>query len=341
MSLILELVIVFVLAFALTALWLALALRRQWFDHPNFRSAHAIPVPKSGGIGFTVAFSLYTFRLWVGDILDTSQFLAINVALVLAVTGMLDDFRNLSIRVRLAVQLLAVLLVVVLLHPHPELVLPWGSFNPGLVTVPLLVLALVWLVNLYNFMDGIDALAASECIFITLALAWFGGKSGAIPLFVTALGLAVAVCGFLYFNLPGARLFMGDLGSNYLGLVLGVLSLVALEAEVVNIWTILVLFSIFLLDSTTTLTGRMWAGHVWYHGHNSHAYQQAAAALSSHGRVVMGVAAINLLWVLPAAWMTLRFADAGLLIVAVCWFPLMVLWRYCKGFGASRESGPG
>jgi Fuc2NAc and GlcNAc transferase len=339
MSLIPELLLVFLIAFALTALWLAVALQRQWFDHPNFRSAHATPVPKSGGVGFVIVFSLYTCRLWAGGTLALPHLLALNAALVLAATGMLDDFRNLSIRIRLTVQLLVATSVVLMLDPPLELVLPWGTFNADMFTVPLLVLGFVWLVNLYNFMDGIDSLAAAECIFICLALAWFGGMGDAAQVYAPSLGLAVAVTGFLYFNLPGAKLFMGDLGSNFLGLVLGVLSLMALKVNVVNVWTILVLFSIFLLDSTITLTGRMRAGLVWYHGHNSHAYQKAAAAFSSHGRVVAGITLINLFWVFPSALLTVRFADYGFMTVTVCWLPLMLLWLYCRGLGTDKLPG--
>jgi Fuc2NAc and GlcNAc transferase len=338
MSLIFELLIVFCIAFALTALWLAVAIRRQWFDHPNARSAHATPVPKSGGIGFVVAFVLFTFNLWRGDMLETRQLLALDLALILAVTGMLDDFMELSIRVRLTVQCLTVLLVTLILQPQLMLLLPGMTLSMGLLSAPLLVLGLVWLVNLYNFMDGIDALAATECVFVCLALAWLGGDAGSASVFALALGLAVSVTGFLYFNLPGARLFMGDLGSNFLGLVLGVIAIMALQAEVANIWTIAVLFSIFFLDSTTTLIGRMRAGVVWYHGHNSHAYQRAAA-IYGHGIVVMAVALINALWVLPAAWLTVRFPEAGLVILAACLAPLLGLWLYCKRLGDRDPAG--
>lgn len=319
------LLLVFSASFTVTALWLVLALRRLWFDHPNFRSAHSFPVPKSGGVGFVAVFAVYVLWSWHWGFVSTSILLALSPSLALAITGLFDDFRDLSIRLRLCVQFIAVLVSVLVLDIEPVLVFPGFSIDTGLMAIPLLVVSMVWLVNLYNFMDGIDAMAAMECIFISLALAWFSSRAMAEPVFMLSLVLVAGVTGFLYFNLPGARLFMGDLGSNFLGFVLGILSLLALQAGAVNVWTIMVLFSIFLLDSTTTLTGRIRAGLVWYHGHNSHVYQRAAVAHSSHGKVVAGVTLINVFWILPAAILTVQYPEAGVLVLAIAWAPLLLL----------------
>lgn len=330
MSFLLVLTLEFLLSFALTWLWLQKALQHHWFDHPNFRSAHSAPVPRSGGIGFVFAFTALSVCLYWQNLLELTALLSILPGLALAATGLADDFSELSISTRLGVQIVVVIFVLYLMAPSPLLILPEITLQPGVWFVPVLVLAILWFINLFNFMDGLDAFAASEAIFICLALALFSGANENWPQTLLNLGLAAAVSGFLYFNLPAAKLFMGDIGSNFLGLVLAVLALLALENGAVNIWTLLVLPASFLIDSTVTLLARMRAGLVWYHGHNSHAYQRAAKILDSHAKVVLGVAVINGCWILPISWATLKFEQAGFLLVMVAWMPLFFLVRYIR-----------
>lgn len=248
--------------------------------------------------------------------------------MLLAATGLLDDKRHLSIKVRIGMQLLATCLALALLAVYPPLMFPWGAVSAIWILLPLCALALVWLINLYNFMDGIDALAASEAIFCSLALGLLSSisaDSGAGGITTLCLGLAVAVSGFLYFNLPPARLFMGDVGSNYLGFMLGTLGLAAVVEGSVNYWTLLVLFGIFIVDATTTLIGRMRAKAVWYHAHRSHAYQRAALIHASHGKVVIVTTLINMVWLLPLAWLTTMQEQWGVFITAMAWLPLFGL----------------
>ena len=325
-----SLILVFVTAFLATALWLIVARRRNWFDHPNHRSSHVIPTPKSGGAGFVLAFTVMALAMYLGQSLAAEYFLLTVVALVLALVGFADDLRPLGIFERIGRQVVAALLAVVLLGFVPALVFPWGELGPAWLRGAMLAAGIVWLINLYNFMDGIDGLAATEAIFFCLALAWFSSSGGAPTVTLLNLGLAFAITGFLYFNLPPARLFMGDLGSNYLGYILAILGGITIRTEAVNVWTLLVLLGVFIVDATATLVGRMGAGHVWYHAHRSHAYQQAALRLNSHGTVVVMIALINILWLLPLAWLTTRYEPWGVLLTFVAWAPLHVLGRFVR-----------
>lgn len=313
---------VFLLSGLLTRYWLALASRHAWLDRPNHRSSHIYPTPKSGGIGFVLGFSVLAVVHHADGQLPLVQLTLVLAGLVLALAGLLDDMRNLPIRLRLGTQLLVVSFAVFMLDGVPVLVLPWQVLDSPLVLTLLYVLGLCWLVNLFNFMDGIDALAASEAIFFCLALAFFtsGDASGDVQ--ALALGLAVAVTAFLFFNLPPARLFMGDLGSNYLGYLLGVLGLLAIRTGTINLWCILILLGCFIVDATLTLLGRIRSGSLWYHGHRSHAYQLAAIRLGSHARVVMLIMLINCLWLLPLAALSLYFAQWGLVVTLLAWAPL-------------------
>ncbi|HEY0961339.1 MAG TPA: glycosyltransferase family 4 protein [Pseudomonadales bacterium] len=322
-----SLLVVFATAFVATGLWLSLARHCRWFDHPNHRSSHVIPTPKSGGAGFVLAFSILVAALYLGDVIAVQQLALAGLALVLAGVGFIDDLRPLGIAQRIGTQVLTALGALLLLDPVPPLSFPWGTLEPAWLRIALLLPGLVWLVNLYNFMDGIDGLAATEAIFVCLALALFASVDAASLVTMLSLGLALAVTGFLFFNLPPAKLFMGDLGSNYLGFMLAVLGGLAMQSTSVNVWTLLVLLGVFIVDATVTLVGRMRAGLVWYHAHRSHAYQQAALRMGNHGSVVAAVAVINVCWLLPLAWLTTRYEQWGMLLVFIAWAPLHVVGR--------------
>jgi Fuc2NAc and GlcNAc transferase len=320
-------------AFLLTGLWLSFAQRRKWFDHPNHRSSHVLPTPKSGGAGFVTAYTLFVLSVYATQPLDLQQLLVIAAGLLLAVMGLIDDLRphGLGIWQRIALQVLASAIALALFELIPPITFPWGSIEPAWLRACLLLPALVWLINLYNFMDGIDGLAAMEAIFCCLALALFTrGHENAATITALSLGLALTVSGFLYFNLSPARIFMGDLGSNYLGYMLGALGGLAIQTGSVNLWTVLVLLGVFVVDTTVTLVSRMRAGAVWYHAHRSHAYQQAALRLHSHGKVVFIIGLINVCWLLPLAWLTTVQERWGILITLVAWIPLYILGRFVR-----------
>lgn len=267
--------------------------------------------------------------MFTWEIITLNELLLFSSALLLAITGFIDDVKNLSIEKRLMVQVAVSLFIAFTLETALVFTIYEGWQINGFIARVLLVIGLLWLINLYNFMDGIDALAAGEAIFYCLAIALLALTGGAAQISIMAMGLALALCGFLYFNLPPAKIFMGDMGSNYLGVILGVLGIMGIPSGTITVWTVLVLLGVFIVDSTYTLLARMRQGAVWYHGHRSHAYQRAARRFGSHGKIVSAVCAINILWLLPVAWMTTRFQDVGLLLTVLAWFPIFLLSLYC------------
>ena len=319
------LLVEFLLALSCSGGWLWFARRRGWFDLPNQRSSHTQPTPKSGGAGIAVAYTVFMGYCYASGQLGWPLLCLMLLGLGPAITGFIDDLRNLGVASRIGMQVLATGLALVLLHPLSELRLPGGLAVPGLWLTPLVLLSYIWLINLFNFMDGIDGLAAMEAIFTSLALALFASVLGDDVILLASLGLAVAVSGFLYFNLAPARLFMGDLGSHYLGYVLGALGLFAVQRELINYWTLGILFGVFVVDATTTLVGRICSGALWYHAHSSHAYQRAARQLRSHAKVVVAGALINGGWLLPLAWLSIGHEQSGLLIMLLAWSPLGII----------------
>jgi Fuc2NAc and GlcNAc transferase len=194
--------------------------------------------------------------------------------------------------------------------------LGWAGYLLG-------ILAIVWVLNLFNFMDGIDGIAASDAIFVT-------GAGAALDITQTSATLAAAtVCascvGFLVWNWPPAKIFMGDVGSGYLGFSIAVLALAATRDNPVAIWVWLILGGTFFVDATVTLIRRALRGERIYEAHRSHAYQWLARRRGSHRAVTLSVLAVNVLWLLPAAWLATRHPSLAVWILFVAYIPLAVL----------------
>jgi Fuc2NAc and GlcNAc transferase len=198
----------------------------------------------------------------------------------------------------------------------------------------LAALYLVWLLNLYNFMDGIDGLAGIEALIVGAggtAVYWLAGLpttgDGGLPVL-----LAAATLGFLVWNLPPARIFMGDAGSGFLGLMLGTLSLQAAVTRPVLLWCWLVLLGVFIVDATVTLIRRLLRGERVHEAHRSHAYQHASRELGGHRPVTLAVAAINVFWLLPWALAIASGRIEGVVGLGVAYIPLLVLaFRFRAG----------
>lgn len=311
-------------SFLLTHLVLYVALHQQWLDVPNARSSHVIPTPKGGGLGFAAVFTLALFHAWGQGMLDDREALALALCLPAALLGLLDDLFNLNISTRITAQGLLALAVLACLAGLPPLSMGDGSVLSVWIWLPA-ALALVWLINLYNFMDGIDGLAALEALFVCLAGAFFAYRAEDAGFGFLLLALAAAIAGFLPLNLPRARIFMGDAGSTWLGLVLGTLGLISAQRGVMHVWAWAILLGVFVSDASLTLLRRFICGEVWYHAHRSHAYQQAARVLGSHGKVDLFISLVNFVWLFPLAWISLVFPRWALLFTLIAYIPLILL----------------
>ena len=156
---------------------------------------------------------------------------------------------------------------------------------------------------------------------MTLVTALSGGGSADL----SALGLGVATSGFLWFNLPRAKIFMGDAGSYFIAFAITVCGLLQVQHFELDWWALLILPGTFVVDSITTLLGRLLARAVWYHPHKTHAYQLLAVLWNSHGLVAVCNACINLLWLLPMALLATRLPSLGPTLLVVAWLPLVVV----------------
>jgi len=303
------------------------ALQRNLIDVPNARSSHASPTPRAGGVAIVFAFFVAALLLTFLGLLDRRLSGALLVGGgAMALVGFLDDRRPLRASLRFGVHLVAAIWAVALLGGISETALAnWGLH--GLWTGRLFaVLTLVWATNLFNFMDGLDGLAGGEAVFVSGAGAWLNWHEGGAPGLTAAMACLAATClGFLRWNWPPARIFMGDVGSGFLGFSLAVLGLAASQKGVlpIEIWAIL--GAVFLVDATVTLVRRLASGERWFEAHRTHAYQNLARRWKAHLPVTIMVMLVDIFWLLPLAILTAHFPAYAQSILAVATLPLIAL----------------
>ena len=333
---------------ALALLWLAPHL--LWFDHPTHRSSHDRPTPTGGGIGMVAACLLYALLFWSDKGWGWLLFAA---GSGLALTGWRDDWQPLPPARRLFVQLLALCagLGAVAWALADRGVSPWQEW-PWMATLLAAVgvlLAGVWWINLFNFMDGLDGFAAQEAAFLAAAAA---GHTLAVapdviadPWWGWATVIAAAAAGFLVVNWPPARIFMGDVASTFLPWALFLWALYWVVQQVLPLATALLLPLPFVVDATVTLVVRWRQGARLTEAHCSHCYQQlarfwggTAAGKIGHRRVNQALFLGNLLIVAPAAWGVGKLPLAqGLLTVALVYgVAAFLAWR--AGAGRSEPT---
>ena len=307
-------------------------------DIPNARSSHITPTPRGGGIAF-VATSLIGFLLLLlNDGLNRTDLLALCCAgLIVAIAGHFDDRQKISgATVRLVLHAISAIILVVGVGIPSELALFDRTINTGIVGSILGVVYLVWLLNLFNFMDGTDGIAASEAIFVALAGAFLGYHVLADANHsAAAIVLAASTFGLIVYNWSPAKIFMGDVGSGYLGIVVGGLSLIAANKDPELLWVWIILLAVFVSDATVTLIRRLLRKQKPHVAHRSHAYQHLAIRLNSHAKVALLVLAVNIAWLLPIAFLVADKQLAGTTGVIIAYVPLLVA---ALAFGAGKDS---
>jgi len=308
--------------------WLALGWlrRRAILDLPNERSSHTIPTPRGGGVGLLAglipAWLLLTPLVPVGD---RAAFLAVTAgALILAGISFLDDRRGLPPLPRFAGQ---ILIIAGVLYLTPSEQLAFQGYLPLWLDRCATGFAWLWFVNLFNFMDGIDGITGVEAASIGIGLALVAWLSG--PYLGVGLGLAVAgaALGFLVWNWSPAKLFMGDVGSIPLGLLIGwLLILAAFDGA----WAAAVILPLYYwADATITLLRRAARGEKVWRAHRSHFYQRATQAGSSHAAVSTAVLTNNLGLIAICAFVAIDHPWIG--IFAACFLTASLLRRFSQG----------
>lgn len=297
---------------------MAYAHRRGMLDHPGRRRSHTAPTPRGGGLGLVVGLLLAAPAVLLGLPGGIGPLTAVALVLataMVAAIGWWDDHRPLAVLPRLGVHMLAAFLAAAaVLWSAPPGAL--DGIPPGRVLWLLPAAAwAAWSINLHNFMDGIDGLLGMQTVFVGAGLALLAAGKGDVALAGAGLVTASASLGFLLFNLPPARIFMGDVGSGALGLWLAALAGMLAVRHPQLAWAVLVLVSAFAVDATLTLLDRVMRGRAWYTAHREHLYQWLVRSGCSHAGADGRYLGWNLLAVAPA---TVAAANWPRLAAAIC-----------------------
>jgi len=318
--------VVFMVAFVLTWVLRRYALASSLMDIPNERSSHSVATPRGGGVAIVLSFLLVLPILGFLQWLPWSFVLGvIGAGAGVAVLGFLDDHGHIAARWRLLGHFSSAAWALYWLGGLPPVLMLGYVVDFGVIGRVLAALYIVWLLNLYNFMDGIDGLASVQAITVCVSGALLYVYLDADILAIVPLTLAAAVAGFVCWNFPPAKIFMGDAGSGFLGLILAVLSLQAAWFKAELLWCWIILLGVFVVDATLTLLRRLLRGEKVYEAHCSHAYQNAARQFRSHKAVTLIVLGVNIGWLLPMALLVCTGYIDGLVGLIIAYFPLIIL----------------
>jgi UDP-N-acetylmuramyl pentapeptide phosphotransferase/UDP-N-acetylglucosamine-1-phosphate transferase len=343
----------FLLSALVTRLSILYARRRNLLDLPGQRRSHSTPTPRGGGLGIVVAVVAGLLALaWLAPVTGL-QLRLIGAVILVAAIGWIDDHRPLPAWSRLMVHTLAVglwlapLILSVMFATPAQALTTTPLQTAGIVL--LLALVCLWSINLHNFMDGIDGLLALQSIFV-LCVSMVLCARDANSVHPLQFGLWVAaIAGFALFNFPRARVFMGDVGSGTIGLLLAVAVIWQYSTPQVAAASGMIAASAFVVDATCTLLSRMWRRRHWYSAHREHLYQWMTRAGMSHARVVAWYMAWNLLVVLPVLWWINRMpvAQAGIEslapgypFAAALYLLAVALWIFGKRWCVQRVKSP-
>ncbi len=294
--------VAFFVAMLITWSMIAITRRTGVVASPDHRSSHSRPTPTLGGVA--IVLPAIGWAALVRHELPVADAILLGGSIVAAV-GAIDDIRNLPARVRFPVHVVATAAGLWAMQV--------GAVSVFGVTVPAswpltagLALALVWFLNLYNFMDGIDGIAGMQCVTFGVGVALLAQTPD--PAVVFALVLASAALGFLVFNWAPARIFMGDVGSGFLGLTIGLIALELQRRNLVPLVASMVLLVPFWFDATYTLCARIVTRQAFTAPHRSHAYQKIARRFG-HGWTTSINTLITVVWLAPLAWWATRSPD--------------------------------
>jgi len=281
-------VLLFILSFILTYFIKNYAIKKSLVDIPNYRSSHTTPTPHGGGIAIALTWFIGISYLFYLEEINSSFYYALMIGVIISIVSYADDLIELSPKLRLITQAFVAFLGLSFLGGFSEIPFQYFTIENQLITNIFAFFMIIWFINLYNFLDGIDGYAASETLFLALAgFILFGDN-----LFIV---LGVSVLGFLFWNWHKAKIFMGDVGSTLLGYNVAIFTIYYSNQESSNFWIWIILFGVFWFDATLTLFRRFRNKEQLSQAHKKHAYQRLTQSGWSHSKVVASSLVLNIL----------------------------------------------
>jgi glycosyltransferase WbpL len=329
------LLVTFLFSLGLTSLVKKYAVKNAVIDIPNERSSHTQPTPRGGGIAVSIPIMISIVGLYLFHLISFPIFIGMLISsLIITIVGWLDDHKHIIFYWRVIFYSIASIWMI-------SWVGSLDAISIGLIRIPLPYIlgyivtffGLLWLTNLYNFMDGTDGLAALQGICAGL----FGGVlmlvEGETGLAIVCFIIVSSCLGFLYWNWPPAKIFMGDIGSCLLGFIFGSLALISDVTGTVSVSIWCILLSVFICDATFTLLKRIICREKWYDAHCSHAYQRLVQMGITHKQLAVAFFILNtiLIWPMSYAAYTMPFHAVYIsigIIVLMLMLWLLVQIRY-------------
>jgi len=281
-------ILLFIFSFILTYFIKNYAIKKSLVAEVNERSSHTTPTPHGGGVAIALTWFSGISYLYYIDNINNSFYFALMVGIIISVVSYIDDLVELSPKVRLITQAMSALLGLYFLGGFSEMNFLYFSIENQIFTNVFAFLMIVWFINLYNFLDGIDGYAGSEAVFFGLASFFLFGDN-------IFLVLVASTLGFLLWNWDKAKIFMGDVGSTLLGYNIAIFTIYYTNQESSNFLIWIILFGVFWFDATFTLWRRFKNKEELSKAHKKHAYQRLTQSGLSHSRVVVLAMFLNII----------------------------------------------
>ncbi|WP_151949628.1 MraY family glycosyltransferase [Aliarcobacter butzleri] len=280
--------ILLIFSFLLTYFIKNYMIKKSLVASVNERSSHTVPTPHGGGIAIAITWFIGLFYLYFIGQIENNLFYALLFGAVISIVSFFDDIYELSPKLRLIIQAIVAIGGLYFLGGFETLTFGIFDIQNPIFTNIFAFFMIIWFINLYNFLDGINGYAGSESLFLAVAgFILFGGNH--------FLVLAVAVLGFLYWNWNKAKIFMGDVGSTLLGYNIAIFTIYYANQEPTNFWIWIILFSVYWFDATLTLIRRKLNKERLSQAHKKHAYQRLTQAGWSHYKVTNYSIGLNIL----------------------------------------------
>jgi Fuc2NAc and GlcNAc transferase len=320
----------FITTIVAVKIYKSFSINKGIFAKPNFRNLHQIPTPRGGGVVFSLIFLISVFITFSWNQLHIDKnliFILLYGGLIASVFGFIDDVVEIKAKIKLFVQSLLSVFILFNFGWQPLLNLPWV---PAFINLGISWFALVWLMNVFNFMDGSDGIVSFGTIFFCLSsILSVHIASGDLSLMMVFGFLAMSCAGFLLFNFPPASIFMGDSGSLFLGFFFSALVTFTVINEEISVCTWLIMLAYFLGDTTTTSILRIFLVKQWYGVHRSHAYQNLVRIGESHSKILFLISSYHILWLFPLVIFSVLQPNLAPLGVFLAFIPVVILtFRY-------------
>lgn len=314
-------IFLFLTSVVLTKIFCVVAQNTRLMDKPNARSLHVTPIVRGGGVIF-IGLSLLSIPLisYYNQLFVSGQWILMASIFLLALIGFLDDCYTLSAKLRFLVQCVVALLVTFFMQPD-DLNFIWFSLSNQYLIGFFLFFTVIWAINHFNFMDGLDGFCASQALFLFAAYTFFLSFHSAFLYQYYCMSLILCLLGFLLFNFPPAKIFMGDVGSATLGFISIAIAIIGQEKYDIPMVYWFILNSLFLFDATVTLVRRMINKEEWFAGHKKHAYQRLRQSGVDSYKILLGQILVNASFLFLLLFFQTNKLNLGILI----FFQLVVM----------------